>query len=157
MDTFIRLFRGQQLNICALIDATGNKLTKVEKLVRDGELETEQLIKIAEIVGSERADIEDVMSPDFYLRLVHGVGSEDSTRAIYGAVQEGQLPDINEEPRITRRIDAVLEGFNQDRLDHLPPALFFERYQTDLLNQVDTQTIDRAAQLFDAANNQLRV
>jgi hypothetical protein len=36
MDTFVRLFKGQQLNICALIDASSNKPSKVEKLVRDG-------------------------------------------------------------------------------------------------------------------------
>jgi hypothetical protein len=156
MDTFVRLFRGQQLNICAVIDATGNKLTKVEKLVRDGDLDAQQVIKIAEIVGVERADMEDMMSAEFYLRLVQGVGGEDSTRAIYGVVQQDKLPAITDEPRITRRVDTVLEGFNQERLDHLPPALYFERHQADLLPDVDAETIQRAAELFAAANKQLR-
>jgi hypothetical protein len=38
MDTFVRLFKGQQLNICALIDAASNRRSKVEKLVRDASL-----------------------------------------------------------------------------------------------------------------------
>lgn len=62
-----------------------------------------------------------------------------------------------EEPRITRRIDTVLEGFNQERLDHLPPALHFERHQSDLLPDVDAETVQWAAELFAAANKQLRV
>jgi hypothetical protein len=33
MDTFVRLFKGQQLNICALIDASDRR-SKVEELVR---------------------------------------------------------------------------------------------------------------------------
>lgn len=156
MDTFVRLFRGQQLNICAVIDATGNKLTKVEKLVRDGNLEDQQLIKLGDIAGSEQADMEDLMSADFYLRLVQGVGGEDAARAIYGAVQEDRLPSADDEPRITRRIDAVLAGFSQDRLDHLPPALYFERHQEELLREIDDETVDRAVALFTAANGQLR-
>ena len=156
MDTFVRLFRGQQLNICAIVDATGNKLTKAEKLVRDGDLQPEQLIKIADIVGTEHADMEDIMSPDFYLQLVQGVGAEDSARAIYGIVQADRLPDATDEPRITRRVDTVLGGFNQDRLDHLPPALYFERHRDTLLPAVDSETITRAATLFAAANAQLR-
>lgn len=156
MDTFVRLFRGQQLNICAILDATGNKLAKVEKLVRDGDLDAKQVIKVSDIVGTDKADIEDIMGPDFYLGLVQGVGSEDSNRAIYGAVQQGRLPDATDEARITRRIDSVLEGFNQDRLDHLPPALYFERHQHDLLPDIDDEAIQRAARLFTAVNDQLR-
>jgi energy-coupling factor transporter ATP-binding protein EcfA2 len=157
MDTFVRLFKGQQLNICAVIDATGNKLAKVEKLVRDGDLQTEQLIKLNEVVGADLADMEDVMSPDFYLQLVQGVGKEDSNRAIYGLVSADLLPDVAEEPRITRRIDTVLTGFNQDRLDHLPPALYFERHRDELLSKVDDRTVEQAAKLFAAANSQLRI
>lgn len=157
MDTFVRLFQGQQLNICAVIDVAGNKLTKMEKLARDGDLNDGQLITVARIVGRDQADMEDIMSADFYLRLVQGVGREDSARAIYSVVQNDRLPDIGTEPRITRRIDAVLAGFNQDRLDHLPPALYFERHQNDLLPLIDADTVDRAAALFAAANAQLRV
>lgn len=157
MDTFVRLFQGQQLNICAITDAVGNRLSKVEKLVRDGHLEEGQLIKLADVVGADEADMEDVMSPGFYLELVQGVGREDGGRAIYNAVTAERLPAMDVEQRITRRIDAVLGEFNQDRLDHLPPALYFERHREDLLPKVDNETIDRAAMLFLAANQQLRV
>lgn len=158
MDTFVRLFQGQQLNISALIDATGNKLTKVEKLVRDGHMTEDQLIKLGEITGTDGADIEDLMSVAFYLELVRGVGGEDPNRAIYGVVQEDRLPPADDEPRIVKRIDAVFETFgNQGRLDHLPPALYFERHQADLVGKVDADTIKRATKLFERINKQLKV
>jgi hypothetical protein len=156
MDTFVRLFQGQQLNIAALVDVSGNRKTKVEKLVSDGQLTADQLVKIADFVDGDQADIEDIMSEDFYVQLVQGVGAEDPSRAIYGAVRVDQLPDKSDEPRITRRIDYVLEGFNQPRLDHLPPALYFERHQGQLLEQVDSETINRAAALFERLNSLLR-
>lgn len=152
MDTFVRLFKGQQLNICALIDASGSKLSKVEKLVRDGDLTAQQVIKVSEIVGVEQADMEDIFSAAFYLRLVRGVGSEDSSRAIYGVIQDDRVAAIADEPRITRRIDAVLEGFDQGRLDHLTPALYLERHQSELIAELDAETIQRATKLFNAAN-----
>lgn len=155
MDTFVRLFRGQQLNICALIDASGNKLTRIEKLVRDGDLKQDQLVKVSDVLDSADGDIEDIMASSFYVKLVQGVGSEDASRAIYGVVQDNLLPDASDEPRITRRIDSVLEGFNQDRLDHLPPALYFERHQGDLLAEIDDETIARASSLFEKVNSQL--
>lgn len=157
MDTFVRLFRGQQLNICALTDATGNKLSKLQKLARDGDLDAAQLIQITDVVAAAAGDIEDVMSAKFYVQLVQGVGKEDATKAIYGVVTEDNLPETTEEPRITRRIDAALGKFNSPRLEHLPPAIYFERHQDELLSKIDKPTLRRAAKLFAAANAQLRV
>jgi hypothetical protein len=156
MDTFVRLFKGQQLNICALIDASSNKLSKVEKLVRDGHLEAEQLIKLAEVIDAPAADIEDLMSEELYLRLVQGVGGEDGQRAFYALVQADRLPPGDDEPRITRRIDKLLDTYGQPRLDHLPPALYFERHQAELLADVDQGTLERAEALFARMNDQLR-
>lgn len=99
MDTVVRLFKGQQLNICALIDASSNKLSKVEKLVRDGHLEPDQIIKLDEVIDAPAADIEDVLAEDLYLRLVQGVGGEDGQRAFYALVQADRLPPAEEEPR----------------------------------------------------------
>lgn len=49
----------------------------------------------------------------------------------------------------------MLAGFNQaDELDHLAPALYFERHQA-LLDEVDAETIERAARLFERLNGQL--
>ena len=156
MDTFVRLFRGQQLNICALIDATGNKLTKVEKLVRDGDLTAEQVVKLADFVDANTADIEDLMSESFYLDLVRGAGADDPRYAIYGAINAAALPSAEDEPRITRRIDQVLNSYKHPRLDHLAAALYFERHRTDLLDKVDADALKRSEALFAALNAQLR-
>jgi hypothetical protein len=79
------------------------------------------------------------MSEELYLRLVQGVGREDGQRAFYALVQ------ADDEPRITRRIDKLLDTYGQPRLDHLPPALYFERHQSELLADLDQGTLERAA------------
>jgi len=132
---------------------TNFRITNFRSIENSGDVPMErELIKLGDVIGTEEAEMEDIMSPDFYLRLVQGVGREDSTRAIYGFIQADRWPDVAEDPRITRRIDTVLVGFNQNRLDQLPPVLYFGRHRHDLLGAVDEGTISRPASLFAAAN-----
>jgi energy-coupling factor transporter ATP-binding protein EcfA2 len=155
MDTFVRLFKPNQLNICAVVDAA-NRLTRMDRLVRDGDLEQSQVIRITDVITAKEGDTEDLFSDTFYLSLLHGLAKEDPARAIYAAVQKGTLLDKKDERRITRRIDHALANFNQtDRLDHLAPALYFDRHQDTLLEKVDGPTIERAGKLFDLVNAQL--
>lgn len=157
MDTFVRLFAPNQLNICALVDAAPNRLTRMDRLVRDGALDEQQLIRITDVITANEGDSEDLFSESFYLSLVHGLASEDASRAIYAAIQKASLPDKKSQSRITKRIDTALANFNQtDRLDHLGPALYFERHQDKLLEKVDKPTIERAVKLFALINDQLR-
>jgi hypothetical protein len=156
MDTFARLFKGQQLNIAALVDNVGSRQPKLGKLVEDDVLAEEQIVKVAEFVGLEDADIEDLFGIDFYLRLVHGVPEEHPTKGIYAAIKADGLPPAEDQPRITKRIDAALANFQQqDRLDHVPPALYFERHQGELLDALDNDTIGRSEKLFARINDLL--
>jgi predicted ATP-dependent endonuclease of OLD family len=155
MDTFVRLFKGQQLNICALVDTVGNKQAKIDKLVKEEILQADEIVKLAEFLEAEDADIEDLFTVAFYLKLVQGVATEDPARGIYAAINEGNLAPQEDVPRITKRIDAALKGFQHDALDHLPPALYFERHQEELLEALDEETLDRAARLFERVNAQL--
>ena len=155
MDTFVRLFKGQQLNICALVDTVGNKQAKIDKLVKEEILQADEIVKLAEFLDADDADIEDLFTVAFYLKLVQGVATEDPARGIYAAINEGNLAPQEDVPRITKRIDAALNGFQHDALDHLPPALYFERHQEELLEALDEETLDRAARLFERVNAQL--
>lgn len=156
MDTFIRLFGANQLNTCVLVDVSGRQ-TRIDRLVKDGDLDAGQVIRVTDVVSAEKGDIEDLFAEGFYLSLLHGLAAEDPQRAIYAAVQKTNLPPKADEPRITRRIDDVLATFNQaEGLDHLAPALYFERHQDELLHKVDKTTVERAAKLFGLINAQLR-
>lgn len=155
MDTFARLFKGRQLNISALVDNIGNRKPKLEKLVGDEVLEEQQIVKVSDFIEVEDADMEDLFAVPFYLDLVHGVPEEHPAKGIYAAVKEDSLPPVEDQSRITKRIDAALANFSQPRLDHLPPALYFERHQDELLDQLDGDTIDRAEELFKRINGLL--
>lgn len=155
MDTFVRLFQGQQLNICALIDAVRDSKTKLDTLVEKQVLQADQVVRLNSIVKGADADIEDLFDPRFYLSLVNGVGQNDPRRAIYAAVQESALPAAEDQPRVTKRIDAVLAGFDQPKLDHNAPAIYFERNQDALLDKVNAATAKRAEKLFALVNAQL--
>lgn len=155
MDTFARLFKGQQLNICALVDTVGNKQAKIDKLVTEGILEATQIVKLAEFTDADDADIEDLFTVDFYLDLVQKVATELPAKAIYAAVNASNIAPVEETPRITKRIDAALRDFGQETLDHLPPALYFERHQRELLDALDKDTLERANRLFERVNAQL--
>jgi hypothetical protein len=104
---------------------------------------------------AEDADIEDLFPVPFYVELVKGVATMIPEKGIYAAIKEEGLPPTDEEPRITKRIDRALDGYGQARLDHLPPAVYFERHQNELLGSLGEDTLKRAAELFERLNNQL--
>jgi len=155
MDTFARLFKGQQLNICALVDDIGNRKSKLEKLVADEVVTEQQIVKVSDFVTVDDADIEDLFAVGFYLDLVHGVPEEHPSKGIYAAIKEDILPSADDEPRITKRIDTALKNYGQERLDHVPPALYFERHQEELLDRLDAATVTRAEKMFKRLNELL--
>lgn len=69
---------------------------------------------------------------------------------------DGPVPEEQRQVRITARIDAWLRAMNQQgdnaRLDHMPPARYFEQHQDDLLGRLDSSTIKRATRLFADIN-----
>lgn len=156
MDTFARLFKGQQLNISALVDTVGNKQAKIDKLVTEDILGADEIVRIAEFTDTEDADIEDLFAVEFYLKLVQGVATETPQKGIYATINQSNLAPMHEVARITKRIDAALKGFDHEPLDHLPPAVYFERHQDEMLDALDEQTLTRAEKLFKRLNGQLK-
>ncbi|MEJ7783300.1 MAG: AAA family ATPase [Solirubrobacteraceae bacterium] len=152
MDTFVRLFSANQLNTCVLLDVSGNKKARVEKLVSSGDLSAEQVVRLSDFVRGDQADIEDLFDPTFYVQMVQGAG-QDSKIPQMALVTKDALTD--EDPRIVRKIDALLSTLDQKRLDHLPPARYFESHQDELLDKIPKATSARFGKLFERINGQL--
>lgn len=152
MDTFVRLFSGNHLNTCCVLDVTGNKKTRIDKLVASGDLRAEQVVRLSEFVKAEQADIEDLFDPGFYVQLVRGAGKEAKVVQM-SLVTKDALTD--EDPRIVRKIDALLATLDQPRLDHLPVARYFEAHQDELLAKIPKATKTRFGKLFARINAQL--
>jgi hypothetical protein len=81
-------------------------------------------------------------------------GERPYVHSVRASLLYGAAP-AEKTPRITKRIDAALRSFDQEKLDHLPPALYFERHQDDLLETLDESTLERANKLFERVNSQL--
>lgn len=152
MSTFVRLFSANHLNTCVVLDVSGNKKARVEKLVDSGDLQAEQVVRLNEFVKGETADIEDLFDPGFYVQLVQGAGKQLNI-AQMALVTKEALTDAD--PRIVRKIDALLKNLDQPRLDHLPPARYFESHQEELLAKIPKATSARFAKLFERINGQL--
>lgn len=152
MDTFVRLFSANHLNTCVLLDVSGNKKAKVEKLIASGDLRDAQVVRLTEFTKAAASDIEDMFDLSFYVDLVRGVGAENQIAQMGLVTKEALIAD---DPRVTRKIDALLEPLGLGRLDHMPPALYFERHQKNLLPKLNKRTLDRFEKLFERVNAQL--
>ena len=152
MSTFVRLFAANQLNTCVLLDIAGNRKARVEKLVDSGDLLAEQVVRLSDFVKAGMADIEDLFDPGFYVQLVQGAGKQLNI-AQMALVTKEALTDPD--PRIVRKIDALLKTLDQPRLDHLPAARYFESHQVELLGKIPKATSARFGKLFERINGQL--
>ncbi len=152
MDTFVRLFSANHLNTCVLLDVSGNKKARVEKLVDSGDLRAEQVVRLNDFVQGDKADIEDLFDPAFYVRIVQGAGQESKIPQMVLVTKDALTDD---DPRILRKIDALLATLDQQQLDHLPPARYFESHQDELLSKIPKATSTRFAKLFERVNAQL--
>lgn len=68
---FVSLFHGNHLNVAVLSDQGQGDKSKIERLRRSEILAAERLHTIAELLDQDEADIEDVMHPDFFCKIIN--------------------------------------------------------------------------------------
>jgi energy-coupling factor transporter ATP-binding protein EcfA2 len=166
MATFVRLFQANQLNTAALIDVTQNKDAAIKALVEKGVFDQNQVVTVDTYASGgtkqKEADTEDVFEPAFYLDLVR-TSSGPANPVLAGLpapnLLDAPVPEEQRQERITARIDAWLRAMNQQgtnaRVDHMPPARYFEAHQDELLSKINAATIKRATKLFADVNKLL--
>jgi len=146
IETFVRLYGANQLHTAALLDGTTKFEAQVEQLVATGQLEPRQVISVSTVLDDQaEADIEDLMPPDFYVELVRVAFSRSAAAGLTAEALED-----NGNPRLAKRVQAILKSWNFTGFDHLLPALELSKNpeQYPLPNEV----LDRAEKLFNAIN-----
>lgn len=147
LPAFVTLLGANKLNIAVLADASLNDQESVQKLRAAGKLANAGVILISEVVGRDEADLEDILDPGFYLRLVNGAY----------ASQLGDHPlkvaDLPHGDRITHRIASVFQDrdINKGRLNHYSPAKHLLQKQKSL--KIPAATLDRAELLLRKINS----
>ena len=147
--TFVALIGAQtDLNLAVLIDYQRNDRQKIEDLYKRKLLKKKNVHTYVDYLQGPEADIEDMLSPEFYLRLVNeSFGSSISTSELSFT-----------HPRIIRRLEKYLENnpFPDGAVfNHYRPARYFSENLGSLMDKLNNQTLDRFQNIFSALNGLL--
>jgi energy-coupling factor transporter ATP-binding protein EcfA2 len=146
--TFVSLLSEDHTTVAVLMDVTPTKKERVEELTMDGKSDRTNPIRWVEVTRVRDADIEDLFEPDFYLKLVNraydGVLPSDLTRS--------SISDSN--PRIAERVATYFErhGIDGGEFDRNRPAAYLLGKHSQLRDDIDEATIERASALFNRVN-----
>ena len=131
---------GKKFNIAVLTDYHPSDKGTREKIK---EQLGREIITYKDFVGKE-ADVEDMFTPEFYLKLV---------TLVYGEPLDES--NLNKHPRIICRLEEYLKKNplpSNEKFSHKKPADHFRDNVDSLKNDIDDTTLDRFQQLFDTLN-----
>ncbi|WP_374000301.1 AAA family ATPase [Bdellovibrio bacteriovorus] len=146
--TFVTLFGGNRLNLAVLLDISNNEKQRVQQLKQHKHLSESSVIEITDFISDKQeADIEDVFDPSFYLELVNAVYADKLTKAL-------TIESLSQGPRIVKRVEKYFVDHNISggKFNHYLPAEYLFREQGNLLNKINTATLQSANALFERLN-----
>ncbi|WFU19425.1 AAA family ATPase [Bradyrhizobium sp. CB3481] len=138
--SFVALL-GNHLDLTVLIDARKEGNQRLQNLTQQGLLKGARLITIGEITGTKVADIEDLFTPDEYLRLFNEAFS--SSFKVTDLV--GKDPIVNRLARVSK----------VERYDHGLPATVLLKNYPSFLPTLSPETLTRFETLFQRINTTL--
>ena len=141
--SFIKLFGATGLNLAVLVDCHNNEKQKIENFSKEGNVDEDRVFTYADFTGTKEADVEDMLTPDFYLELVNGTYSIPS-------IKKGDLPKHS---RIISRLEKYFETNpipNGVRFSHLKPAEYLMKNIESI--EVPQKVLDRFQKVFDKLN-----
>ena len=146
LPAFVTLLGANKLNIAVLADSSLNDAEAIKRLEAAGRLSSAGVILVSEITGHEEADMEDILEPAAYLKMVNAAyASELAGTAI-------KMADLPKGDRIIERVGSVFadRGINGGRLNHF-------KVSKELLKGISFSdaTLDRAADLIARINARL--
>ena len=148
LPTFVSLLGENYVSVAVLMDVTPKHKERVERVSQYTGSHRDNPIRWVEVAKVRDADIEDLLDPDFYLKLVN-------------ASYMGELPTdltlrsiTDSNPRIVQRIAAYFEaeGIAGGRFDAFRPAAYLLEHHAQLRDGFDDATIQRATSLFERIN-----
>lgn len=148
LPTFVSLLGENYVSVAVLMDVTPKNKEKMEAINRNGVIRRNNPIKWVEVTKVRTADIEDIFASSFYMKLVNEAYSGD----LRGPVTLKAITDS--EPRIVRRLEAYFEGEDSIEVNfdsYRPASHLLERHAL-LRNEIDDETIERAASMFERIN-----
>lgn len=144
--TFVAMIGARtNLNVAVLIDYQKRDQQKIENLYKKKLLHKNHVLTYADFVSGIEADLEDLFSPEFYLKLVN--------RAYGSAVELTHLRE--EHPRILHRLEQYFDKTplsEKVSFNHYRPARYFTENIASLADELSEQELNRFQQVFDKLN-----
>lgn len=137
LPTFVALLHAQ-LNVTVLVDGLPDQHKRLVELVSEGVFEQDKLVGIQDIAHVSRANVEDLFSPEEYLRLYNSA---------FGTTVS--LPDLKGQDSIVERIRRYMGSRD---FSHLKPATRFLRARDEEIGRISDDTISRFETLFQRLN-----
>ena len=151
LPTFVSLLGENYVSVAVLMDVTPKNKAKLAEVNKNGVMQRANPVKWVEVQKIRTADIEDILTPAFYLRLVN-------------AAYERELPEpltmkmiSAKEPRIARRVAAYFaaEDVADGHFDPYRPAAHLLENYAALRHEIDEDAIERAVSMFQRINGLL--
>ena len=147
--TFVALIGAQtSLNVAVLVDYQKKDKQAIEDLYKRKLLKKQHVLTYADYVDAAEADIEDMFTPDFYLKLVNG--------EYESSIEVSDIPTSH--PRILCRLQRHIDEhpLPQDaKFNHYRPARYFSDNISSLGPEISDQELGRFERVFGALNKLL--
>jgi predicted ATP-dependent endonuclease of OLD family len=148
--TFVALLGAQRrMNVATLLDIQKKDQQTIENLYKRKLLKKQNVHTYADFTSSSEADIEDMFTVNFYLKLINMEYSSD----LSGPIQPSQLK--SGAPRILVRLEKFFIQNplnNAAQFNHYRPARYFVENVAQLTNEIPSETLDRFEAVFNALN-----
>ena len=149
---FISLFHGNHLNVAVLSDQGQGNKGKIERIRRSEIMAAENLHTIAELLGQDEADIEDLIHPALFSRIVndaYGLKGEERITVEKLAAAEGAPRQVKQAEAYFRLLPGDIPEFS-----HYRPAEWLIRNSgvLDGDGREVVETLDRAEKAFKVYN-----
>ena len=152
---FVSLFQGNHLNVAVLSDQGQGDKGKIERLRRSEILAAERLHTIAELLDQAEADVEDLMHPELFCKIINGCYGLNGQNAI----TVKKLAAADGAPRQVKQAEAYFRVLPTEtpEYSHYRPADWLIRNPQVLDGEGEDvlETLNRAEKIFAVYNRML--
>ena len=152
---FVSLFAGSHLNVAVLSDQGQGDKRKIERIRRSEILAAERMHTIAELVEQDQADIEDVMHPELFCRIINRAYALEGEHVITAeklAAAEGTPRQVKQAEAYFRLLPCKIPEYSHyrpaDWLIRNPDVLYGDGVEI-------AETLERTESIFAVYNKML--
>ena len=139
--SFVKLFGATGLNLAVLVDSHSNERQPIENLSNGDIIDKDRVLTYADFTGNKESDVEDMLTPDFYLKLVE--------RTYNISIKKENVPKRS---RIISRLEKYFETYPipNGGFRHLKPANYLMENIESI--KVPEKVLNRFQKVFDKLN-----